>query len=140
MDSTKTYRPRGRPFSGPDDPRRHTGGRRTPVTQAAERMVKERPELIDQMLEAGFAHAANGNVQWATLLIACIDGKPLGREERGTPGEFQRIDLSQFTTEEPKAFIHAVKPPQEPEDRDPVAQIRLAEPCSEASAWTQEDD
>ena len=67
-------------------------------------------------------------MQWATLIIAYLDGKPLGREERGQPGEFERIDLSQYTSEELRAFIRAVKPPKEEPEREPMQDLARSEP------------
>ncbi len=83
-DLIKPKRPRGKAFTGSDDPRRSNAGqKRNPVTKRMLELVAQDPSKIDKMLEAGFKQTAEGNVQWATLIIAYLDGKPLGREERG---------------------------------------------------------
>jgi hypothetical protein len=121
-------RPRGKPFERGHDPRRNMNGvRHRPSTAALYEAASD--EDLEKMWAAGLARAIAGDVKWATLIVAYLDGKPLGREERGQPGEFQRIDLSQYSSEELRAFIKAVKPPPE----DPAAQLRAAEPSPETA-------
>ena len=121
-------RPRGKPFTGADDPRRSQGRSALPVTRIAQKLAREEPALVEAFVRRGFEEAAKGNVQWATFLASYLDGKPLGKEERGSSGEFNRIDLSEYSSEELRAFIKAVKPPEEEPQWDPMVSLELSEP------------
>ncbi len=102
-------RPRGRPFGAGADPRRNTtsGRRPNPATAALREAVGDQ-DLRD-MWRAGIGYARDGSVQWAGLIAAYLDGKPIARAEQGEPGDFERPDLSEFSTEDLKAAIRAVK-------------------------------
>ena len=89
-----SLKPRGKPFERGHDPRRNMSGvRHRPSTAALYEAASD--EALEKMWAAGLARAIAGDVKWASLISHYLDGKPLGREERGHPGEFQRIDLSQ---------------------------------------------
>ncbi len=133
-------RPRGKPFTGADDPRRSQGRSALPVTRIAQKLARDEPALVEAFVRRGFEEAAKGNVHWATFLASYLDGKPLGREERGSPGEFNRIDLSEYSSVELRNFIRAVRPPEEEIPQDPLVALELSEPPPEASEGTHEDD
>ncbi len=124
-------KPRGKPFERGHDPRRNTSGvRHRPSTAALYEAASD--EDLQRMWVSGLGRAIGGDVRWASLICTYLDGKPLGREERGSPGEFNRIDLSEYTSDELRAFIKAVKPPQEEPARDPMVSLELSEPPPEA--------
>ncbi len=122
-------KPRGKPFERGHDSRRNTSGvRHRPSTRALLEVATD--EQLTGLWEAGLRRAIAGDVRWATLIVAYLDGKPLGREERGSPGDYHRIDLSEYSSDELRAFIKAVKPPEEEPQWDPMVSLELSEPPS----------
>jgi len=120
-------KPRGKPFERGHDPRRNTSGvRHRPSTAALYEAASD--EDLTRMWVSGLGRAIGGDVRWASLICSYLDGKPLGREERGSPGEYHRIDLSEYSSDELRAFIKAVKPPEEEPQWDPMVSLELSEP------------
>ena len=102
-----SMKPRGKPFTWGDDPRRNTTGiRHQPSTAALSEAVSD--DDLKTMWASGVARAKAGDVRWAALIAAYLDGKPVSRQESGDPGEFLGPDLSQIPTEELRAYIKAV--------------------------------
>ena len=105
--------PRGRPFRQGFDERRHAGRAPNPMTAALRELVAEGGEQgIDDLKEVwrtGITRAKAGDLGWATLIAAYLDGKPVARQEQGGPGDFARPDFSGFSSEELREFIRAVR-------------------------------
>ena len=105
--------PVGRPFQKGHDPRRHTGGSsKHPATRALQELTGGDPERLKELWEVAFAQARGGDARWAALILAYLDGKPVAKTEVGEPGAFQRIDLSEYSSEELREFIRAVRKPE----------------------------
>lgn len=99
--------PRGVPFQKGTDPRRNLGGRRpSRATQALHEAIKDN-DLV-AMWRSGMAAAQGGDAKWAALIAAYLDGKPVGREENGQPGDFD-LDLSDIDSEKLRAAFKRVK-------------------------------
>ncbi len=113
-------KPRGRPFRQGFDERRHAGRAPNPMTAALRELVGEGFEVgIDDLKEVwrtGIARAKAGDLGWATLMAAYLDGKPVARREQGGPGDFARPDLSEFSSEELREFIRAVRSDEHKEE------------------------
>ena len=106
-------KPRGRPVRQGFDERRHAGRAPNPMTAALRELVAEGGEQgIDDLKEiwrTGFSRAKAGDLGWATLIAAYLDGRPVARQESGGPGDFARPDLSGFTTEELRQCLEVLK-------------------------------
>ena len=106
-------KPRGRPFRQGFDERRHAGRAPNPMTAALRELVAEGGEQgIDDLKEVwrtGIARAKAGDLGWATLMAAYLDGKPVARQEQGGPGDFGRPDFSDLTTDELREYIRVLR-------------------------------
>jgi hypothetical protein len=111
--------PRGKPFEKGYDPRRNLKGQivANPMTAALRTLVSEGQELgiedFEEIWRTGLSRAKAGDRGWAALIAAYSDGKPVARQEQGGPGDFGRPDLSGFSSEELREFIHAVRKGEE---------------------------
>ncbi len=61
------------------------------------------------MWRAGIGYARDSSVQWAGLIAAYFDGKPIARAEQGEPGDFETPGLSGLSTEDLREAIRAVR-------------------------------
>jgi hypothetical protein len=82
------------------------GGRRpSPASRALLNAASDQD--LETMWAAGLARAKAGDVRWATLIAAYLDGKPVGRDEMGYPGAFS--DLADVPTEELRKLLREVR-------------------------------
>ena len=83
------------------------------MTAALRELVGEGFEVgIDDLKEVwrtGIARAKAGDLGWATLMAAYLDGKPVARQEQGGPGDFGRPDFSDLTTDELREYIKVLR-------------------------------
>ena len=99
--------PRGRPFQPGVDSRRNLGGRRpSRATQALHDAIKD-GDLVT-MWKRGMELAQEGDEKWAALIAAYLDGKPVGRQEDGKPGDFD-FDLSDLDTTKIRTALTRIK-------------------------------
>ena len=102
---TSRRRGPGRPFVK-GDPRINREGRRPQPSTAALLEVATHEDLL-AMWRAGLTAARGGDVRWAALIVAYLDGKPVARNEHGEPGEFS--DLADVSTDELRQMLTRVK-------------------------------
>jgi hypothetical protein len=108
-------KPRGRPFRQGFDERRHAGRAPNPMTAALREVMDESPEDMKEAWRVAFQFAKAGNIPALLAIAAYSDGKPVARQEQGGPGDFGRPDFSDFTSEELREFIRAVRKDDEQE-------------------------
>ena len=106
---TSKPRGKGRPFLKGYDPRRSVGSAPNPMTRALREVLAESPEDMRTAWRVALDFAKAGKIDALLAIAAYSDGKPIARQEQGGPGDFLRPDLSQFSSEELREFIHAVR-------------------------------
>ena len=109
-------KPRGRPFQKGFDERRHAGRAPNPMTAALREVMDESPEDMKEAWRVAFRFAKAGNIPALLAIAAYSDGKPVARQEQGGPGDFGRPDLSEFSSEELREFIRAVRSDEQKEN------------------------
>lgn len=89
--ATAAKRVVGRPFQPGHDPRRNRAGRpKALLTQAlAETMTEVDARAIMAQV---IADAKTGDLQAIAMLWDRLEGKAIGRQESGTPGEFTGLE------------------------------------------------
>jgi hypothetical protein len=106
---TSKPRGKGRPFQKGYDPRRSVGSAPNPMTRALREVLAESPEDMKTAWRVALTFACSGKIDALLAIAAYSDGKPVARQEQGGPGDFGRPDLSEFSSEELREFIHAVR-------------------------------
>ena len=97
----------GRPFQKGDDPRRNRAGRPKALLTAAiaEALTDaDAKKIIGVVIE----QAKAGDLQAVGMLWDRLEGKAIGRNENGQPGDFE-IDLSDVDATALKAALKRVK-------------------------------
>jgi hypothetical protein len=95
----------GRPFTGRDDPRRNSGGRRaTPISAALARLLTE--DDAERIASMAIGRAMAGEPWFVQFVTERLEGKAVARTESGEPGQF--VDLEDITIEQLRKALKLV--------------------------------